>query len=829
MPITLTFRSPDEAHDQLRFEDGELRAAEEARDGLPAGVALQRYLGRRIAEERNVEPAGRDDQDTLRRLITHWLEGLAETRGEIRVVSRRGYPPVEHGAAGLSHDQTLRDAVLARRRPLHLVYDNHLEARGRLTDLAAELDQDLYFWTRADGWTPLLPDSDDDTVDMLERDPVIAVGEALQALENGSIPEGAVIVFQDLVWDVGGERQVLATAIPSLWGRLRERWGLLILLMPSRDLPPSWTGTFETIHFRTGDSPTPLLDRFGQELSARARNGEIEPIAGRETERQAVHHALRQAPGSASAALLIGPAGTGKTAILEQIALDLLAPDIDPRLRGLRLIAIEMAMLVAGTGFRGDLEERISQLIDEAVENYDSVVLAIDEIHTIANTGGTTAIEALKAPLARGRIRLIGATTPEDWAPVERRQPAFASRFRKIHINPPLLEESVQAMAMHVPALQRHHSELAITQPDLQLIARATTDYLASPPMPREAIKLLYDLAARAEAGGYSHLPEDLVFQAISETIGAPVGPLSPAERDVLRGLQHQLSKDILGQPEAIELVSNAVIAHRVSRNRHKPTFLILVGKTGTGKTETVRAINRILVPGRELIEYRMEEFRDRHTGSRFLGAPPGYVGYEEGSGLVNQARRTPYRVVLLDELEKANPEVIMQLMNLLVTGRYRDPRGIEGDFRRWVFCATSNLLTDTEDLRLPRARLIERVQEAFESYGVPPEVVGRIGVVVPFRPFTEDILEKIAVVRLEAFQKQVADESGSPVEWRSDVPLFLARTAVRSDLGARNIDQNLDPLRHAWAASSLDPRLASRPLVIEVDPAREGLRLIRG
>src|SRR5690606_36886485 len=118
---------------------------------------------------------------------------------------------------------------------------------------------------------------------------------------------------------------------------------------------------------------------------------------------------------------------------------------------------------------------------------------------------------------------------------------------------------------------------------------------------------------------------------------------------------------------EAIELVSNAVIAHRVSRTRHKPTFLILVGPTGTGKTETVRAINRRLVPGQELIEYRMEEFRDRHTGARFLGAPPGYVGYEEGSGLVNQGRRTPYRVVLLDELEKAHPDVIMQLMNLLV------------------------------------------------------------------------------------------------------------------------------------------------------------------
>lgn len=828
MPITLTFRNPDGKRDELRLEDVELREAEAVRDGSPAVVALQRYICRRLAEECTVELAGLDDQDTLRRLITHWIEGMAETRGEIQVVPCHR-PNSSESLHGPARDQTLRDALLARRRPLLLVYDDQLEARQRLADLAAELDQELYLWTRADGWDPLLPDSDDDTVDMLDRDPAIAVGEALQALENGSILAPTVIVFQDLLWDVDGERQVLATAIPSLWGRLRDREGLLILLMPSPDLPVSWTGMFETIRFRAGDSRTPLLDRFGQDLTARARDGEIAPIAGRETERRAVLHTLRQAPGSASAALLIGPAGTGKSAILDQIALDLLSPECDPRLSGLRLIAIDMASLVAGTAYRGDLENRISQLIDEAVENYRSVVLVIDEIHTLATTGGAAALEALKAPLARGRIHLIGATTPEDWAPVERQQPAFASRFRKVHINPPLLEESIQAMAMHVPVLQRHHADLTITEPDLRQIAQATTDYLASPAMPREAIKLLYDLAARAEASGFSHLPEELVFQAISETIGAPVGPLSPAERNSLRVLQDELGRTILGQPEAIELVSNAVIAHRVSRTRHKPTFLILVGPTGTGKTETVRAINRRLVPGQELIEYRMEEFRDRHTGARFLGAPPGYVGYEEGSGLVNQGRRTPYRVVLLDELEKAHPDVIMQLMNLLVTGRFRDPRGLEGDFRRWVFCATSNLLTDPEDLRLPRARLIERVQEGFAPLGVPREVIGRVGIVVPFRPFTEEVLARIAETRLEAFQQEVAEESGSRVEWQSDVPRHLAKIALRSDLGARNIDQNLDPLRHAWAASSLDPSLASRPLVIEVDPSGDGFQLIRG
>lgn len=834
MPITLTLRYAGGHSAEFHCDDVDLRAVQAAVGGPPTVVALQRYFLQRLAGEHGVAPAGREDQETLCRLITHWKEGTAGTRGEINVVTvPRTEVDAPGAGGGTSHDQTLRDALVARRRPLLLEYDDHLAARQRLRDLIAELGEELFLWTRADGWDPLLPDTDDDGYQMDRRAPVRAVGEAIQAIENGTAPERAVIAFQDLAWNVTGNEQVLATAIPSLWERLREQEGLLILLMPTSELTSSWSAMFEVIRFRAGESPTPLLDRFGKDLTAMARNGEIQPIAGREAERQAVLRALLQAPGATGGTLLIGSLGSGKTAIMEQVALDLLEPDIDQRLRGRRLIAIDMAALVAGTALRGDLEARVSQLIEEAEQHGNRIVLVIDEIHTIATTGasesGMPALEALKAPLARGRIRLIGATTPEDWAPVEQAQAAFASRFKKIHVSPATFEETIQAMALHRSHLEQYHGTVTVTDNDLRFVAQAVIDYLASPPMPREAIKLLYDLVARADSAGSSTVSAEMVFQGISEITGARVGPPDDEERETLTHLQDQLRQDIKGQDRAIETVSNAVVAHRLSRTRHRPTLLLMVGPTGTGKTEMVRTINRVLVPGQELIEYRMEEYYDRHTGASLLGAPPGYVGSEGGSSLVNQARRTPYRVVLLDELEKAHPEVIKQLMNLLLTGRYRDPRGIEGDFRRWVFCATSNVVTEKTVLQSPRSQLIEHVIRAFANIGVPREVVGRIGVIVPFLPLDQDALHEIALMKLHAFKREVLEESGSVVKWDDDVPRSLAGLAARSGLGARNIDQHLDPLRYAWAASALDPRLGSRPLIIEVDDGGEDLRITRG
>jgi len=818
MPITLRLNGVTGALDTFRVSDDALREVLGRRESEPATAHLLGYIVERLASERSVEPAGHEDREVVLRLVAHWIEGVAGIEDTIRVVPLSVRGDRSSGAGSrLDRNQTFRDALLSRRQPTLLVYPNHLDARSYSRDLAQELDLSLYWWTRAGGWDRPLPDGNDQSRNLTERHPVIAIGEALQAIENGTLPRQSILAYQDLVWDVDGDNQVLATGLPSLWDQVRTIEGGLILAMPTEALPPSWAGLFQIIRLRTGSSPTPLLDRFGRDITARARDGLIQPIAGRRDERAAVLNALRRAPGAASGVLLYGPRGVGKSALLEQLALDLNDPAIDSKLRGKRLILIDVADLLAGTANRGDLEGRVSQLIQEAAENNDSTILAIDEIHRLASPDAGAALEALKEPLARGRIRVIGASTPADWSPVERTQEAFASRFTKIHLAEPTLPEVVQAMEAHLPVLARHHEGVKILRPDLQFIAEAVTRYMASQPLPRTPITMLYDLAALAEAQGYGQITQPMVWNTISRSVGAPIGPVSDEEAATLLRVESEINATILGQEEAAQLVAEAVLAHRVRKSRHRPSFLLFIGPSGVGKTETARIINRVLVPGRELLEFNMEQFHDRHTGARLLGAPPGYVMSEEGSILVTEAQESPYRVVLLDEIEKAHPEVIKQLMNLINTGIYRDPRGLVGDFRRWVFIATSNLLVDPGLLSLPLRELIPEVVREFGLRGVPPEVVGRVGSLGPFRPLTLPVLERIAERKLRAFADEVAAEGYGSVSWAPAVPQLLARLAHGSPLGARALDQQLDPLLNRAAAGSIAPGGAGRSMVLRV------------
>lgn len=830
MSLALLLRRPAEPDEEYVVDDAELLSGSGDRPSL--NVLVDRATG--LLRDRGLLLAGQADRSRLLSLVARWREGLAATDDDrtLHVVPLAGTdasPATEasgrdRGAGdgrnadteggqfakpawpSAPPDRAVREALSSDELPLLLVYDDHVEARKRLQDLCTDLGRKLYLWTRADGWHSQLPGSVDEQRMLAERQPIVALSEALEAVKRGALgdtvtpagPQPVVVAFQDLPVDFIGSEQVLSTAVPSLGQRLRDIGGLLVLLAPRPALPPSWT-PFRVVRFRTGSSPTPLLERFGDDLTLAARLGRLHAIAGRTSEREAIKIGLRMPPGASSAPLLYGDKGTGKSAILEQLALDL-SESTDERERQLRVISIRMASLVAGTSLQGTLEERVQEMIEEAEESSDRIILVFDEIHTLADS--PAALEALKEPLARGRIKLVGATTPADWATVERHHEAFASRFRKIHVSPPNLDETVAAMGNRADeVLRRAFPEFEWTDADLKAIAEASRRHLPSEPLPRRPISLLFELATRS--GGTGRLDLAQLDVVLSEITGAKVGALSSEERRVLSDLRASLANEIFGQDEAVEIVAGAVASHRLGWNGDRPTVLLFVGDTGTGKTETAKAINRQLMPGHDLVTFNMETYgADRHAGMSLLGAPASYVGHEEGSQLVNLARNFPYRCVLLDEFEKADSGVIIQLMNILYEGRYTDPRGLLGDFRRWFFCLTTNVLKGAE-LTGTVAEVTERLTSKFADPHrrlgpVPQEVLGRVSRVVPFRPLDGAAYKRISRKKLDEFALELARAHVElRIEGDDAVVGHLAKQALSRSSGARAIDQLLSDVRY--------------------------------
>lgn len=819
MSLTLLLRRAGQGGEAQEFDLDEVELLAGLGDRASLSQMVERTEQLLLEAERGGpwRLAGQGDRAKLLSALARWREGLAltdesrtlnvvpsdeattgrrESKREGQADSgraTRAWPPRSafSGSPSAPAD-AVRTALSSDESSLLLVYDDHTEARRRLQDLCADLTRKLYLWNRADGWAPSLPGSIDEQRTLPERQPVEALSEALEAVKRGALGKGDIVAFQDLPLDFSGGEQVLSTAIPSLGRRLKDIGGLLVLLAPRPALPPSWT-PFRVVRFRTGKSPTPLLERFGEDLTLAARLGKLQPIAGRATERQAIRIALRMPPGASSSPLLLGAKGTGKSAILEQLAIDLFESD-DERERQLRVISVRMASLVAGTSLQGALEERIQEMIEEAEESSDRIVLVLDEIHTLAGT--PAALEALKEPLARGRIKVVGATTPSDWASVERHHEAFASRFRKIHVSPPSLDETVAAMQNRAERiLHPAFPDFEWTDRDLRAIAEASLRHLPSEPLPRRPISLLFELATRS--GGMGRLDIAQLDAMLSEITGGRVGAVSSEEHEVLANLRTSISKEVFGQDDAVNIVVGAVLSHRLGWNGDRPTVLVFVGDTATGKTEMAKAINRQLFTGRDLAVFNMETYgTGEHAGMSLLGAPASFVGYEEGSQLVNLARNFPYQCVLLDEVEKADPRVVIQLMNILYEGRYTDPRGLTGDFRRWFFCLTTNALKGDE-LVGTEAEVTERLTRKFEEvYGVPREVLGRVNRVVPFRSLSAAAYERIAEKRLDQLERDLR-HTGVSLRVEANVARHLAERALDRLSGARAIDQLLTEIRY--------------------------------
>jgi len=603
-------------------------------------------------------------------------------------------------------------------------------------------------------------------------------------------------------------------------------------------------------------SSTPTLDEFGRDLTQLARDGKVDPVIGREVEIEQTLEVLARR--RKNNPVLIGEAGVGKTAIVEGIAQEIADEEVPETLRGRRVIELDITGLVAGTRYRGDFEERLKKIIDEIREHGDEVIVFIDEMHTVVGAGASEgsggAGNMLKPALARGELHVIGATTLDEYRRNIEKDAALERRFQPILVPEPSVEDAVEILRGLRDRYEAHH-QVRFTDEALVAAVDLSDRYIADRHLPDKAIDLIDQAGARvhrrvktpptdmrgmeqevdrlkrekdqavaaeqyeraselrdqvreaeerleqARSGGSSGVPcvevEDIA-EVVSRSTGIPVSQLTQEEMQRLNDLEQVLHERVVGQDEAVTVVAEAVRRSRVGLgdpDRPIGSFLFL-GPTGVGKTELARSLAEALFGDEDrMIRLDMSEFQERHTVSRLVGSPPGYVGYEDAGQLTEAVRRRPYSVVLLDEIEKAHPDVFNALLQVLDDGRLTDSQGRTVDFKNTVVIMTSNLGSELivgrggplgfgsssqpENSGL-RDQLMRRLREAFR-----PEFLNRIDEIVVFQQLDAGQLRRITDLLLEETRRRLKAQD-IDIEFDDDAVDWLAQRGHQPEFGAR-------------------------------------------
>jgi ATP-dependent Clp protease ATP-binding subunit ClpC len=597
-------------------------------------------------------------------------------------------------------------------------------------------------------------------------------------------------------------------------------------------------------------SKTPALDEFGRDLTRDAGDGHIDPVIGRDAEiAQTVEILARRRKNNA---VLIGEAGVGKTAIVEGLALRITQGDVPETLRGTRVVSLDLGGLVAGSQFRGQFEQRLKAVLAEVSAADGKIVLFLDELHTVLGAGGAEgamdAANLLKPMLARGELRMVGATTLSEYKRIER-DAALARRFSPVTVDAPSVEETVAILHGLRSAYEVHHAA-TITDDALAAAARLSDRYLTEQHLPDKAIDLIdqaaaklrlttprpvdetqlreqltaaveaedyeraaeiktqlgrqADAAARSEGGATAPadtvtVDETAVAAVVAARTGIPVGELVAGELQRLVDLEDDLHRRVVGQDEAVEKVADTIRRARVGLSepdRPLGSFLFL-GPTGVGKTELVKALSeRLFATEDALVRIDMSEYREPHSVARLIGSPPGYVGYGDGGQLTEPVRRRPYSVVLLDEIEKAHPEVWNVLLQLLDDGRLTDGEGRTVDFTNAVIVMTSNLGAGRAKRALgftaaapaqADGRMLDAAKAAFL-----PEFLNRIDEIVTFDALGEPEVRKIARQIVDRVGDRLKTERRITLEVDDALVARLATEGFDEDFGARPLQRHM-------------------------------------
>ncbi len=612
-------------------------------------------------------------------------------------------------------------------------------------------------------------------------------------------------------------------------------------------------------------SQTPTLDEYGRDLTAMAHNGEIDPVVGRDDEiEQTVEVLSRRTKNNP---VLIGEAGVGKTAIVEGLAQRIVDGQVPESMIDRRVVQLDIAAMVAGTRYRGDFEERMTKLLDELRKNQGKLVVFIDELHTVvgagASEGSMGASNMLKPALARGELHIVGATTLDEYRENIENDPAFERRFQPILVPEPNVEDTVAILRGLRDQYEAHH-QVRFTDEALNAAATLSDRYISDRYLPDKAIDLIDQAGARVRmrTGRWSERVREMearleqlcrdrdqavseehyerasalrdeiqdlrsrideerkddrplespdvtptdIAEVVSRSTGIPVTQLTREERERLLRLEEHLHGRVVGQDEAVVAVAEAVRRARTGLaepDRPSGSFLFL-GPTGVGKTELARALAEALFGSEDsMVRLDMSEYGERHTVSRLVGAPPGYVGYEEAGQLTEAVRRRPYSVVLLDEIEKAHPDVFNMLLQVLDDGRLTDGRGRTVDFTNTVLIMTSNIGSelvlsgtqgglgfapqDASDTERPlRERLMRKLRENFR-----PEFLNRIDEIIVFRKLSPEQLEQVTTLLLGE-TKRKAHAQGVTVDFAPEAVRWLSEAGYQPEYGARPLRRTI-------------------------------------
>ena len=547
-------------------------------------------------------------------------------------------------------------------------------------------------------------------------------------------------------------------------------------------------------------SSTPLLDQIGRDLTQLSREGRLKPLFGRQKElRQLQRILLRKQKNNP---LLVGAPGVGKTALVEGLAILIVQKETIQELQNLRIVEISSTSLIAGTLLRGTFEAKLQELIREAASN-PSLLLFIDEIHTLVKAGAVEggaldAANILKPALARGDVRCIGATTLDEFDQFLHSDPAFERRFEPLILEEPTESEAVEILKASLPTYETHH-HVCILPEAVEAAVKLSNQHILDRRLPDKAFDLL-DLACT-----YIRLPDsetiqppdlsltvnaDVISLALANKLNIPVQKLDQDLRTKLSGLEEFLNQRVLGQPIALSKVASAIInafSGLGKPNQPKQVFAFF-GSSGVGKTATAKGLAEFLFDSPDaLIRLDMSEYKEAHTISRLLGSPPGYIGYDDEGTFATRLRRQPFSVVLLDEIEKAHPEIQDAYLQIFDEGRFTDTHGRLIDARHAIFILTSNLYAIQDIVSIEQYDQQEASIRLSLCGFFRPEFVNRINVIVLFRELGVTDLAQIAKTEINSLNERLSKYQVT-IQPTDEALMYIAQQSYDPNSGARAV-----------------------------------------